>query len=167
VFRYADAEDAKCNNPAHERRDFEVHHHRSTVVLQDGTKVTAASFDNRDGYARDYPPHYGLYLDRRWQPPWPHDHLDWPDGGVPVDTRVFLSALGSLRDRARDGQTVEVGCIGGHGRTGTALAGLAILSGVPREQAVSWVRTNYCPSAIETAEQEAFVLRLGADDASP
>ncbi|MBO0701496.1 MAG: hypothetical protein J2P38_01090 [Candidatus Dormibacteraeota bacterium] len=62
--------------------------------------------------------------------------------------------------RARAGQLVEIGCGGGHGRTGTALACLAVLSGLPRTQAVGWVRRAYCTEAIETPEQEAFVAGL-------
>ena len=64
--------------------------------------------------------------------------------------------------RARAGEKVELGCLGGHGRTGTALACLAVLGGYPHEEAFAWVRADYCPSAIETAEQEAFVLALHA-----
>jgi hypothetical protein len=52
--------------------------------LPDGTEVTAVSFDAADPYIREQPPDYGLYLDHKWQPPWAHDHLDWPDFGVPV-----------------------------------------------------------------------------------
>jgi hypothetical protein len=48
-------------------------------------------------------------------------------------------------------------CMGGRGRTGTALACLAVLDGVPAEQAVEYVRQNYHPDAIETAEQSQFV----------
>jgi len=55
---------------------------------------------------------------------------------------------------------VEVGCIGGHGRIGTALAILAILTGHPAADAVAWVRANYCPKAVETIDQEAFITRL-------
>jgi protein-tyrosine phosphatase len=65
-----------------------------------------------------------------------------------------------VRDRARAGQLAEIGCIGGHGRTGTALACLALLSGVKREEAVSWVKTNYCSSAVESPEQAAYVSSL-------
>lgn len=61
---------------------------------------------------------------------------------------------------ARTGEQVEVGCIGGHGRTGTALAILAILTGHPAADAVAWVRANYCPKAVETVDQEAFITRL-------
>jgi hypothetical protein len=41
------------------------------------------------------------------------------------------------------------------------LACLAILTGHPRGEAVAWVRANYCAAAVETAEQEAFVVELG------
>jgi protein-tyrosine phosphatase len=74
----------------------------------------------------------------------------------------LVSALTSLLDRSRAGERVELGCLGGHGRTGTALACLAVLGGYPPEEAVAWVRANYCPSAVETAEQESFVLALHA-----
>lgn len=138
----------------------EVHRHRDVVSLPDGTRVTAVSFDAIDPYARDEQPDYGLYLDHRWQPPWVHDHLDWPDFGVPGDPAVLLTALRLVLDRARTGEQVEVGCIGGHGRTGTALACLAVLTGQPASQAVAWVRANYCQGAVETAGQEAFINGL-------
>ena len=142
------------------RPEVEVHRHRDVVTMPDGTVITAVSFDAVDPYARDRQPDYGLYLDRRWQPPWAHDHLDWPDFGVPDDPDLLLTALRSVIDRARTGERVEVGCLGGHGRTGTALACLAILTGYPAAGAVAWVRASYCQKAVETAGQEAFVSRL-------
>jgi len=60
------------------------------------------------------------------------------------------------------GERVEVGCAGGLGRTGTVLACMASLGGVPPGEAVAWVRANYRPAAVETAEQEAFVRRFAA-----
>jgi protein-tyrosine phosphatase len=88
-----------------------------------------------------------------------HNYLDWPDFGVPQDAGPVFDALGVVRDRARAGQRVEIGWLGGHGRTGTALASLAVLSGEPAQEAVAWVRTNFCSKAIETPEQAAFVPR--------
>jgi protein-tyrosine phosphatase len=111
-------------------------------------------------YSRDRPPDYGLYLDPRWQPPWNHDRLDWPDFGVPSDAGAVKAALSSVLDRARAGQLVEVGCLGGHGRTGAALACLAVLGGHPSDDAIAWIRAQYCPAAVETPEQEAFVTEL-------
>jgi hypothetical protein len=133
--------------------------HRTAVVLPDGTSITAVSFDPRDPYGREERPDYGLYLDPRWQPPWPHGHVDWPDFGLPREPARAATALRSLLERARAGQRVEVGCLGGHGRTGTAVACLAVLTGCPAADAVAWVRAHYCTRAVETPAQEAFVTR--------
>lgn len=139
----------------------ERHVHRSAVELGDGTPVTAVSYLGADPYDRDAVPAYGLYLDDRWDPPWPHDHLDWPDFGVPADADALRVSLEDLLARARRGDVVEIGCLGGHGRTGTALACLAVLTGTAPEAAVDWVRAHYCPAAVETDEQRAFVGRFG------
>jgi len=160
VYWNLDLEAAKCTDPDHRHQQFEVHRHRSVVVLPDGTEVTAVSFDAPDPYHREQPPDYGLYLDHKWRPPWAYDHLDWPDFGVPRDEADVIASLRSLLERARTGERVEVGCVGGHGRTGTALACLAILAGHPQVEAVAWVRANYCADAVETAEQESFIVKL-------
>jgi hypothetical protein len=146
-----------CTDATHEHGRFEVHRHRSTVVLPDGTTVTAVSFDPLDPYGRAERPDFGVYLDDRWQPPWPHARVAWPDFGVPDDARELVRALRSVHDRARAGERVEIGCLGGHGRTGTALACLAVLSGHPAGDATNWVRAAYCSDAVETPEQESFV----------
>ncbi len=104
-----------------------MHWHRSVVVLPDGVKVVAASYHSDDPYGRDQQPEYGLYLDYRWQPPWPDEHVNWPDFSVPADVGEFGKSLRAVLDRPRAGMLVEIGCLGGHGRTGTALACLAVL----------------------------------------
>ena len=157
---YNKSETPKCQDQGHDHQFFEVHRHRDAVVLPDGVTVVAASFDPADPYGRDRPPDYGLYLDSQWQPPWDHTHLDWPDFSVPKEVGPLLVALSVVQDRARRGQHVEIGCGGGHGRTGTALACLAVLGGTSPQDAVAWVRANYCSLAIETPEQVAFVSSL-------
>jgi len=137
-----------------------MHRHRSPVVLPDGTELMVVSFDESDAYGRERLPDFGLYLDARWRPPWPYENIAWPDFGVPDDPARLEVALRDLLDRARNGQSVEIGCLGGHGRTGTALAWLAVLSGHSATDAVAWVRVNYCPKAVETDEQAAFVAAL-------
>ena len=150
----------KCSERQHQHQRFEIHRHRSVVIFPDRTEVTAVSFDQSDPYTRESVPDYGLYLDDRWQPPWGHDHLDWPDFGVPVNAPQAIFMMKSAFNRARGGLRIELGCIGGHGRTGTALACMAIFSGLSPSDAVEWVRSNYCTQAIEILEQEAFVNEL-------
>ena len=157
-----DVGSAPCVDAEHDHQEFELHRHRTAVVLPDGTEIVAVSFDDADPYVRDREPDFGLYLDARWQPPWPHEHLDWPDFGVPDDAVVLAVALGDLLQRARAGDRVEIGCLGGHGRTGTALGCLAALAGHPPDDAVAWVRANYCTEAVETDDQAAFVATFRA-----
>jgi hypothetical protein len=132
------------------------HLHHDVVELVDGTRVVAVSFGREDPYEREQPPAFGLYLDPAWAPPWPHAHVDCEDFGVP-DPVALCASLDAVLVRARAGDVVEVGCLGGHGRTGTALACLAVLAGTPADRAVAWVRATYCEQAVETEEQEAFV----------
>ncbi len=134
-----------------------AHVHRTLVRFADGTTVMGVRFLGDDPYDREVAPSFGLYLDERWDPPWPHEHLDWPDYGVPEDVDALRGALTDLLDRARAGERVEVGCLGGHGRTGTALACLAVLAGTPADDALAWVRTTYCYKAVETASQEDLI----------
>lgn len=55
---------------------------------------------------------------------------------------------------------VEIACAGGRGRTGTALACLAIIDGVPAEDAVAFVRERYHRRAVETPWQRRYVRRF-------
>jgi protein-tyrosine phosphatase len=55
---------------------------------------------------------------------------------------------------------VEVACGGGFGRTGTALACLAVLDGVDPAHAVDFVRAGYLRHAVETPWQRRFVRRF-------
>jgi hypothetical protein len=136
------------------------HQHRTPVVFADGSTVTGVTFVDADPYAREEIPDFGLYLDERWNPPWPHRHVAWPDFGVPTDLGDLRAALVDLLDRARRGEHVELGCWGGHGRTGTALACAAVLAGTPASGAVRWIREAYCRGAIEMPEQAQFVTKF-------
>lgn len=107
-------------------------------------------------------PEFGIYLgSRRLQAKhrigWSHEWVDWPDFLLPRDTRLATERLRDLHQRAQRGERVEVACGGGVGRTGTALAALAVLSGVPATDAVAWVRANYHHRAVETPWQRRWV----------
>ena len=49
-------------------------------------------------------------------------------------------------------------CRGGIGRTGTALAALAVLDGLSPPDALHWVRAGYHRAAIETPWQRHWLL---------
>ena len=105
-----------------------------------------------------------MYLDPSWMPvDWPHVMLDWPDFGVPASLEQAVAEIRSAFGRARRGESVEVACIGGHGRTGTVLACMAILAGVPVEEAVAWVRGAYCPRAVQEPAQQYWIEHRAAD----
>lgn len=106
----------------------------------------------------DLIPDWGLYLDWGWKhPDWRAENLDWRDYGLPSNYTVAFAAFVDVIERAQRGEKVEIGCIGGHGRTGTALACIAVILGMTSKDAISHVRTNYCSHTLETDEQEWFV----------
>lgn len=99
------------------------------------------------------PADFSLVLAAGPVPDWPYRAVRWPDFWIPLDRSDALAALREALDRARAGERVEVACFGGSGRTGTALAAMAILDGMPRADAVPWVRAVYRPRAVETPWQ--------------
>jgi len=107
-------------------------------------------------------PTFGLYL--LGNPPapvaWESRWLRWPDFRLPSDRDDAADALRDAWDRT-ESDRVEIGCHGGQGRTGTALACLAVLDGVPAGEAVAYVRANYSPRAVETPGQRRYVARFG------
>jgi protein-tyrosine phosphatase len=108
-------------------------------------------------------PQFGVYLLGR-QPagqPWESRWVAWPDFRLPRDPAELRTALREVLERA-GGQRVEVACQGGSGRTGTALACLAVLDGLPADQAVAYVRERYRPRAVETPGQRRFVAAFQA-----
>ena len=109
-----------------------------------------------DGQAADFT----LLLGRGPAPTWTHRRLPWPDFWVPLDRQDAVSALQEAYGRVRSGQRVEVACRGGVGRTGTALAALAVLDGLPPAEAVAWVRTRYHRRAVETPWQRRWLRHV-------
>ena len=125
------------------------------MLLPDGTRVRASSIVDRveDDPTRDF----GLYLDARWKPTWSSETVDWRDFGLPSDSEQAASQIRKAFVRAKNGEAVEVGCLGGLGRTGTVLACMSTLTGLDAPSSIAWIRANYRPEAIETADQEEWV----------
>ena len=127
------------------------------VELPDGRRVRGR------GLRRPLPdgplPQFGVYLLGRDPGPfdWEHRWVRWPDFRTPSSTSDAIAALRAVYDRART-ERVEIACKGGIGRTGTALAALAVLAGIERTEAVAWVRDRYHSHAVETPWQRRWVL---------
>lgn len=109
------------------------------------------------------PPEFGVYLLGRNPPPveWEARWVQWPDLRLPVDEADAMAAFAEAWRRAET-ERVEIACRRGRGRTGTALACIAILDGVPPEQAVSFVRRQYHRRTAETPWQRQYVARFRA-----
>ena len=126
------------------------------VELPDGRRIRGR------GLRRPLPPGpapaFGVYLLGRdpGRFDWEHRWVRWPDFRTPASTPDAVAALREAYERAAT-ERVEVACGGGVGRTGTALAAIAVLAGVPRDQAVAWVRRAYERRAVETPWQRRWV----------
>ncbi|WP_028280851.1 protein phosphatase [Arthrobacter sp. H5] len=115
----------------------------------------------RDGDVEGAAPQFGLYL--LGKPPprmeWALRWVRWPDWRLPVDRVDARDAFSELWLRAGS-ERVEVACDGGRGRTGTALACLAILDGIHPDDAVQYVRKHYNVKAVETPWQRRYVRKF-------
>lgn len=131
------------------------------VELPDGRRVRGRGRRRPRGDGPD--PEFGIYLLGR-DPhiaDWPYRWVRWRDFGLPLAADDAMSALREAHLRAAS-ERVEISCDGGIGRTGTALSVLAILSGVPAGEAVSWVREHYDPRAVETRAQRRWIGEVAA-----
>ena len=118
------------------------------------------------------PPAAGFYLDPAWRDvladvPWSARFVEWPDRGV-IRTQELGLLVGTIAHEMADGRTVEIACVGGHGRTGTLLATLiARLEGLDAASALRIVRERYCTAAIETLGQIALLYRALGEEPPP
>lgn len=105
-------------------------------------------------------PAFGVYLlGKPPKPmPWESRWIRWPDFRLPADEAGLRRTLTEAWQRA-EAERVEIACAGGRGRTGTALACLAVLDGVSAADAVAFVREHYDARAVETPGQRRFVAR--------
>ena len=86
--------------------------------------------------------------------------LDWPDMSIPKVPPAFWSAL--VTDiKARGIKSVQAQCMGGHGRTGTALAIFLALMRPEHYDSVDMLvkdlRMLYCENAVEKTSQFEYI----------
>ena len=87
-------------------------------------------------------------------------YIEWADGSAHSLTVDWWETVISVIDLLPEGSSVAVCCVGGTGRTGTALAVLAGLTdqlGPDDLDPVAWVRERYYDDAVETDVQLHYV----------
>ena len=90
----------------------------------------------------------------------------WDDMGT-LEQDLLESLVYEAHEALARGDTVEVGCIGGHGRTGTFLAALLVkIEQLGGDEAIRRVKEAYCSEAVETPGQRGMVRSLATALAS-
>ena len=106
----------------------------------------------------------GIPCPIKWD--WPFITVEWGDYSLP-DSWVLNQLLTFVVGKIKSGQRIEIGCMGGHGRTGTLLAMLQVeIGGMTAKAAIDTIRRDYCDEAIEGYAQEESIYEL-ADEEAP
>lgn len=88
--------------------------------------------------------------------------IDWPDMQAPKLDKGFWEAL--AQDLGGITGKAAIFCMGGHGRTGTALCALAHVTkyapAITDGDVVAWLRETYCEHAVETESQVSYLTRV-------
>ena len=160
-------------------------HWQKEVDLLDGLIVHASAWSDRpSAWNKDKDPlptivpDIGFYLDDYWAdgqlvtspgfaPPFlsPQERgaviiYPWQDRAAPVDMDEVERACRWLLTELEAGKFVDIGCIGGHGRTGTLICCLLVIQGMNPNMAISQVRRDYCSQAVESIAQTRFIQML-------
>ncbi len=75
-----------------------------------------------------------------------------------IPSERLRAVVAEIAQNMDEGRGVEIGCIGGHGRTGTLLA--ALIARIERRnasEAILAARDRYCVQAIETTAQVELI----------
>lgn len=138
---------------------------RGAIALPSGAPIRGRGLRNPMPAGPE--PGYGLYLGterlrRKHEESlrWTHQWVSWPDFRVPSDGEHTSLAIEHLHVRVHDGQSAEVACGGGIGRTGTVLACLAVLDGLDPATALRWTREHHHRRAVETRGQRRWIERF-------
>jgi protein-tyrosine phosphatase len=84
---------------------------------------------------------------------WPFAWVEWPDRGT-IAVELAESVVRAIVKGLEAGKTIDVGCAGAHGRTGTLLAFLLIyVEHLDPKEAIEQVHKRHCSKAIESSAQ--------------
>jgi hypothetical protein len=136
--------------------------HWRTPVEVAGCTVLCSRLLARPEDGGGFEPDCGVFLDVgwRWIAPASADSririVKWPDFGVIAPDE--LSGLTDSVIHALQSGPVDIGCLGGHGRTGTLLATIiGRTESLDADDSIAAARARYCAHAVETPAQAALV----------
>jgi protein-tyrosine phosphatase len=126
-----------------------------------------------DGKGTKPKPDFGIYLCEAWRDrlsdvwtngvradvprAYPAIVVSWPDYGT-IGDELYERIVHIAYSKIRHGKRLDIGCHGGHGRTGVLLAGLIVaIERLPGNMAISEAKRRYCKKAIETMAQGDMV----------
>lgn len=145
-------------------------HYQIEFELSEGVHVYASSQHSDRQVQNTQVPDLGVYLAGSWTPDCYAIHIGCPDYNIPRPSMTtVLQVAREAIEVAGAGGLVEVGCVGGHGRTGLFLAVLALVSAhdtgaeLTGEDAIKMVRGDYCSHAIESDKQEWYIKAVAAE----
>jgi hypothetical protein len=152
-------------------------HNLTPLKLPDGHTIFLSGTSHLKSEAEGTLPTAAVYLDTLWTAGQAFSNdgtvtaaedeiatlvVQWPDfKAIELDT--LKRALEWAQQQLDAGEDLEVGCIGGHGRTGSFAAALCITQGLSAEEAVLYVKSHYCTKAIETPAQREMLASLYHD----
>lgn len=98
-----------------------------------------------------------------FKPPFPAIIVPWTDRGV-IEMDMLMWLVNGIIAKMEAGKLVEVGCLGGHGRTGTLIACvLGKVENLTARQAILTLRDRYCEKVVETAAQCLLIAAYLSD----
>lgn len=87
---------------------------------------------------------------------YPYIVINWSDMGV-IPLTDFSEIVAWCMTQIKHGEQLDIACVGGHGRTGTLLAGILVFQNYTADEAIEKVRKDHCNKAIETIAQEQLI----------
>lgn len=89
--------------------------------------------------------------------------ISWPDFDIPeLDQQFWFDLIDVINNKwaAHEITGVTACCVGGHGRTGTALSILAGLTGACQSDPVLFIRKHYCEKVVESDTQVKYIEEI-------
>jgi hypothetical protein len=138
-------------------------YHKHPAMPLPGTDKVIYGGSCSEPIVQDADVYIGFAYDMRFtQRNWPWKKGDEvlfriPDMGIPDKPEEFNKLVDWTKKQIDAGRKVHCGCMGGHGRTGMFLAALVTRYG--ESDAIEYVRTNYCKTAVESTSQVDFLVK--------